>query len=326
MAEKGRLLFLERYLLDHTDDDHPITTAELIRLYEENGFNANRNTVKSDIEVLNASGLEVLNTRVGNAKGYHVGARLFELPELKMLVDAVSSSRFITLGKSERLIEQITKLTNEQNRPALTAKIFTADRIKTGNTVVFNTTETICKAMEQGKKIRFHYWNYSPEKEHILRRNGVWFNASPYALIWDDERYYCVAFSDFRKKVVTFRVDRMCDVEITKRNAVKDDSFNGAEYARTTFKMMDDGLEEENVTLLCDNEFMQNVIDRFGEDIETAVVDEQSFRAIVPVRPSKTFFSWVVGFCGGIRITGPADVKERFEETLRTILERQGEI
>lgn len=184
MAEKGRLLFLERYLLDHTDDDHPVTTAELIRVYEENGFNANRDTIRDDVEVLNAAGVEVLSGRVGRGKGYHIGARLFELAELKMLVDAVSSSRFITMGKSERLIEQITKLTNEQNRPALTAKIYTADRIKSGNTAVFLSTDIICKAIDEERKIRFHYWNYNPQKEHVLRHDGAWFVASPCALIW----------------------------------------------------------------------------------------------------------------------------------------------
>ena len=196
-----------------------------------------------------------------------------------MLVDAVSSSRFITMGKSEMLISKLAKLTNEQNRAALTARIFTADRIKTSNTVVFHTTDTICRAMEDGKKIRFHYWNYNPQKEHILRHDGEWFIASPYALIWDDERYYLAAYSDFREKVVTFRVDRMCDVEITEEAAVRDDSFNAGEFAKTTFKMIDEDFLDSKVILICDNQFMQNVVDRFGEEIETTVLDDSTFRA-----------------------------------------------
>jgi predicted DNA-binding transcriptional regulator YafY len=192
--------------------------------------------------------------------------------------------------------------------------------------VVFHTTDTICRAMEDGKKIRFHYWNYNPQKEHILRHDGEWFIASPYALIWDDERYYLAAYSDFREKVVTFRVDRMCDVEITEEAAVRDDSFNTGEFAKTTFKMIDEDYPDSKVILICDNQFMQNVVDRFGEEIETTVLDDSTFRASVTVRPSKTFFSWVVGFCGGIRIAEPADVKERFEETLRMVLSCQSAI
>jgi predicted DNA-binding transcriptional regulator YafY len=180
--------------------------------------------------------------------------------------------------------------------------------------------------MEDGKKIRFHYWNYNPQKEHILRHDGEWFIASPYALIWDDERYYLAAYSDFREKVVTFRVDRMCDVEITEEAAVRDDSFNAGEFAKTTFKMMDEDYPDSKVILICDNQFMQNVVDRFGEEIETTVLDDSTFRTSVTVRPSKTFFSWVVGFCGGIRIAGPSDVKERFAETLRTVLSCQSAI
>lgn len=127
---------------------------------------------------------------------------------------------------------------------------------------------------------------------------------SLYALIRDDQRYYLAAYSDFREKVVTFRVDHMCDVEVMDEAAVKDEGFNAAEFANSTFKMIDEGLPEAEVTLLCDNVFMQNVVDRFGEGIETETVDEEAFRASVTVRPSKTFFSWVVGFCGGIRIAG----------------------
>lgn len=273
-----------------------------------------------------SAGSAHLSERVGKGKGYHIGARLFELAELKMLVDAVSSSRFITMGKSEMLIGKLAKLTNEQNRAALTAKIFTADRIKTGNTAVFNTTDTICRAIENGRKIRFHYWNFNPQKEHVLRHNGEWFIASPYALIWDDERYYLAAFSDFREKVVTFRVDRMCDVGVIDEEAVVDEDFNAAEYARSTIKMIDEDYPEMTVTLICDNPFMQNVVDRFGEEIETEVINDNCYRASVTVRPSKTFFAWVTGFCGGIRIAEPSDVKERFEATLQEILERQASI
>ncbi len=325
-GNKGRVLFLEQYMLEHTDDEHLVSTEELIRTYEQNGYSANRNTIRDDVAVLNAAGIEILSERVGNGKAYHSGARLFELAELKMLVDAVSSSRFITMTKSEILIGKLAKLTNEENRSALTAKIFTADRIKSSNTAVFNATDTICRAIESEKKLRFHYWNYNPQKEHILRHDGAWYLASPYALIWNDDRYYLTAFSDARKKIVNYRVDRMCDVEVIEETAIKSEGFNAAEYARCTFKMMDDDLPETEVTLICNNDYMQNVIDRFGEDIETDVVDDACFSATVVVRPSKTFFSWIVGFGGYIRIAAPPDVKQNFEETLRSILTCQEEI
>ena len=324
--EKLTILYLMSILLDDTDREHMLNADDLCGLLDQRyNVTCSRKTIYRDVDRLREYGLKIGQVK-GSSPGYYIEKRDFELAELKMLVDAVSSSRFITMGKSEMLISKLAKLTNEQNRAALTARIFTADRIKTSNTVVFHTTDTICRAMEDGKKIRFHYWNYNPQKEHILRHDGEWFIASPYALIWDDERYYLAAYSDFREKVVTFRVDRMCDVEITEEAAVRDDSFNAGEFAKTTFKMMDEDFPDSKVILICDNQFMQNVVDRFGEEIETTVLDDNCFRAIVTVRPSKTFFSWVVGFCGGIRIAEPADVKERFEETLRMVLSCQSAI
>ncbi len=172
-STKGRILFLRKYFLNHTDDDHTVSTEDLVRIYEENGYKANRHTVKDDVEALNASGTEIISEREGGGKTYyHVGARLFEPAELKMLVDAVSSSRFITKAKSDTLIKKLTELTNEQNRPSLTAKIYTADQIKTTNPVVFQTVDTICKAIDSGKKISFRYYFYTPEKQRVFKNEG----------------------------------------------------------------------------------------------------------------------------------------------------------
>jgi len=320
---KYRLLFLEQYMLNHTDDTHYVTTQELIQIYEENGYRANRDTIRDDIKALNEAGVEILSQRIGKGKAHHIGARGFELSELKMLVDDVSSSRFITKAESDSLIRKLTKLTNEDNRPTLTARIFTADRIKSSNTSVLYTTDAICRAMDAGKKICFHYWTYDSHKNHVLKENGDLYIASPYALIWNDDRYYLAAYSDKSGKVVTYRLDRMCDVEPAEEDARLDESFNASEFTRTTVKMMDENLDEVEVTLSCDTQFMQNVVDKFGEDVDTEAADADGFRARVTVRPSRTFFSWVFGFCGGIRITYPEDVKERYEALLRDSLEKQ---
>lgn len=323
---KGRILFLERYLLDHTDDDHSVSTEDLIRIYEENGYKANRHTIKDDVDTLNASGTEIISEREGGGKTYyHVGARLFELAELKMLVDAVSSSRFITKAKSDTLIKKLTELTNEQNRPSLTAKIYTADQIKTTNPVVFQTVDTICKAIDTGKKISFCYYFYTPEKQRVYKNEGKEYIVSPYALIWNDDRYYLAAQYKQEGSVVTFRIDRIHGVEILDEPAVLDDSFNPSEYASKTVMMYDGGIAEQKVVIACDNSLMQNVVDKFGEEIETDIINEDTFSAKVIVRPSRTFFSWVFGFCGGIRITEPKAVRDKYEELLNAVLSKQKE-
>ena len=327
VGSKGRILFLRNYLEEHTDDNHILTTEDLITLYKKKGYAAHRQTIADDVAVLMASGFDVITEQVARNKtktnAYHVGARLFELSELKMLVDAVSSSRFITGEKSELLIRKLSKLTNEENRGSLVARIHASGRLKTTNSNVFVNIDTIYSAIEHQKKISFHYWDYSPTKEKVLRHDGAEYIASPYSLVRDDDRYYAASYSDSRQKVVTYRVDRMCDVKELEEDAYIDPAFNEAEYTRKVIKMYDDGLSEQDITLRCGNEFMKNVIDRFGEDVETKAMRDNTFRAKVNVVPSSTFFGWVMQYKGGILIERPTSVKKAFEKMLAGILEKQ---
>ncbi len=321
---KGRILFLEKYMLNHTDDDHALSTEDLIRICEENGFKANRHTIKDDMDALIDAELDILSDRIGGGKiYYHVGSRLFELAEIKMLVDAVSSSQFITKSKSDALAQKLFMLTSKQNRNSLSAKIFTANQIKTSNHAVFQTIDAICRAIDLEKKILFHYITYTPAKEKILRNQGQEYKVSPYALIWNDDRYYLAAQYKHEGSVVTFRIDRIKDVEILDEAANRNEDFDPSEYASKTVMMYDAGIEEQAVLLACDNKLMQNVVDKFGDDIETDILDTERFSARVNVRPSRTFYSWVFGFCGGIKIMAPEDVKGQYEEMLRTVLAEQ---
>ena len=324
---KGRLLFLERYLLEHTDEDHALTTEDIISVCKEHGYKSQRATVGDDMAILYASGLEVMREQVASNRtsmnAYYVGERLFEMAELRMLVDAVSSSRFITAEKSDLLISKLARLTNEQNRASLTWKIYNAQRAKTTNPNVFVNMDVIREAIDGHRKISFHYWDYTPEKEKVLRHDGELYVASPYALIWDDDRYYVAVWSDKREKIVKYRVDRMCDVEILEEAAVQDKSFNPAVYARSVIKMYDGDLPETKVTLLCENALMQNVLDRFGEETETEVVDAKSFRAAVNVVPSSTFFGWIFQYQGGILIESPESVQSEYDRVLKEIGKKQ---
>lgn len=330
LGSKGRVLFLRKYLEEHTDDDHVITTEELIRLYEENGYKAQRQTIADDVAVLVSSGFEVIVNQVARNKtktnAYHIGARLFELPELKLLVDAVSSSRFITAEKSELLIKKLSQLTNEENRAGLSARIYTGDRLKTTNPNVLVNIDTIYNAIRDKKKITFHYWDYAPNKAKILKHDGEDYIVSPYVLLWNDDRYYVPGYSEKHQDTVKFRVDRMCDVQIMDEDAHIDPEFNAAEYSKKVIKMYDDKLPERTVTLRCQNEHMKNVLDRFGEDIKTTTVNKDSFRARVTVVPSSTFFGWVMQYKGGILIERPDEVKRNYEEMLSVIQAKQSEL
>lgn len=323
---KARLLFLEHYLMENTDEEHAVSTEELIKIYEKNGFKANRNTVHDDIEVLRSVNTDVIDRRDGNAKVYYIGNRLFEVAEVKTLVDAVSSSRFITKEKSKTLISKLTELTSVHSRKPLMKSAFYSDRIKTSSRGIFNAIDTVNEAISSGKKISFKYIDYMPDKKAVLRHNGKVYTVSPYALLWNDDRYYAPSYSEEKGCIVPFRIDRMKNVAVSSEDADKSVSFDPAEYSRKVLKMFDGNTEECNVRLLADNRFMINIIDRFGEKFGTDIIDDEHFAATVTVKPSATFFAWIVQFGGGIKIVSPVRVKNEYEKMLRDLLSAQSDI
>jgi len=308
------------YLFKNTDDEHSATTQDLIDVLAAEGFTVERHTIKNYMNQIMAAGFDIHEDKKGKFNAYHVGARQFELPELKMLIDAVSSSRFISAGKSEELIEKLTGMTSDYRKEILTAKIYAADRIKTDNRKIFLISDVVRQAVDAGKKIEFQYYDYTPDKQKVLRHDGEKYVSSPYALIWNDDRYYLVGWSDKRETVVPFRVDRMTVPEILDEDAVVDPEFSTAEYCRKVTKMF--GGDEKVVTLCCENDLMKNIIDKFGEEVRTwqNSEDPEHFYAEAEVQTSKTFFGWVFQFGGAIRITAPEDVRKEYLKMARKVV------
>lgn len=305
------LLLLQRYLYEHTDDQHPASVADILAFWQEYGIQAGRKSVYSAIEVLQSSGMDIVCVK-STQNQYFVGERLFELPELKLLVDAVESSRFITAKKSERLIGKLGKLTSESHARQLDRHIYMEGTAKPENECIYYSVDEIHNAIQDKRQITFQYYEYTPQKEKILKHNGYRYQFSPYALIWSRDCYYAVGWSEKHGKIAQFRVDRMTAVEPLEHTAVQTPDFDPAEYVCKVFGMYPDNLC--TVELLCDNEVMRSVIDRFGENVQTETVDEQHFRATVEVAPSPPFFSWVFTFSGKIRIVSPAAVLEEMRD------------
>ena len=322
---KGRILFLEHYLTDYADEQHPVTTEALIAALEEKGYSANRNTIHSDLEALRAEGAQVASVRVGNAKGYYVRNRRFRIPELKALIDAVSSSQFISPRNSSTMIRHLAELAPEMHRKDLVATAFCADRIKTDSPAAFAALDTVHKAIRKYQKISFQYVDYLPDKEEILRHGKKKYVVSPYALLWNDGRYYVPSYDPEKDRIISYRVDRMRNVMPVKERADRRLPFNPAEYSKRVLWMYDGDLEETDVILTAENRHLISLMDRFGPEIPVAQADGEHIRATVRVIPSNTFFSWVFQFGGGIRVAGPAEVKEEYEEMLRKVLAQQGE-
>ena len=320
---KIKLLFLSNYLMEHTDELHPVTLETLIELYKQNGFKGNRNTIPNDIEALQEAGVDIITDHRGKFKVYYIGNRLFEVAEVRTLIDAVSSSRFITATKSKLLIQKLTKLTSEFSRAYLEHSAFAVDRIKTMSKGIFNTIDKVNDAIRLRKKISFQYIDYTPEKRVIRRHNGKRYIVSPQAFIWNDDRYYVPSYSDEKGCIVPFRVDRMRDVEMLDEDAFIVKKFNPSEYSRKALKMYGGNVPEQEVVLEADNNHMLSIVDRFGTDIETKVVSNTAFQAKVTVCPSSTFFAWVFQFSGGIRIAAPERVRDDYRRHIMIALGAQ---
>ena len=305
------LLLLRQYLYQQTDEQHPVSVTDILAFWQQHGIQAGRKSVYTDIELLQYAGMDIVCVKSSQNK-YFVGQRLFELPELKLLVDAVESSRFITEKKSTALIEKLGHLTSTAQAEQLNRRIYMGGTPKPENESIYYNVDTIHNAVQKKQQITFQYYEYTPQKEKILKHNGYRYQFSPYALIWSRDCYYAVGWSEKHGKIAQFRVDRMTAVEPLEHTAVQTPDFDPAEYVRKVFGMYPDNLC--TVELLCDNEVMRSVIDRFGENVQTETVDEQHFRATVEVAPSPPFFSWVFTFSGKIRIVSPAAVLEEMRD------------
>lgn len=306
-----RLLLLQKYLLECTDEQHSVSVSDILIFWEQHGIQAGRKSVYSDIEILQNSGMDIICVK-STQNRYFVGCRLFELPELKLLVDAVESSHFITAKKSEMLIEKLGHLTSTTHAEQLNRHIYMDGTAKPNNETIYYTIDAIQNAIQDKHSISFQYYEYTQEKRKVLKHDGYRYVFSPYALIWNRDYYYVVGWSEKHEKLAQFRVDRIASIEHLESGYVEDESFDPATYVREVFGMYND--DSCAVTLLCHNSTMRNIIDRFGEDVEITPVDAEHFRISVNVAPSPPFFSWVFTFGGCIRIEGPDSVLEEMRQ------------
>ena len=315
---KKRLLLLQKLFTEKTDEEHPVSTQEILKYLEENGIPTNRKTLKHNLDLLVSSGMDII-TVVSKPNKYFLGDRGFELPELKLLIDAVASSRFITEKKSKQLIKKITGMGSASQKEELTRNIFPTSRAKSTNETSFYAVDAINEAINRKRKIAFKYFDYDARKKKVYRNGGEKYILSPYALIWNEDFYYVLGYYEARGNISTFRVDRIRETEVlSERAKAKPKGFKVDEYARRTFEMYDG--EEATVRLECRADLMKYVIDRFGEEVKTTRLSDERFVATVDVALSPTFYAWVFQFRGGIKIVSPknavGEIKEMAEEVL----------
>lgn len=318
---KLRPLYLAKILFEHTDEDNFLTTSQLIQILEEQyGIKAHRQTIKSEIELLRQFGLEIEEIK-STQNRYNLFARKFDTPELKLLIDAVESSKFITSLKSKELVSKICSLTSEHIASSLRRNVSCEGRIKPGNEKIYIILDTINEAINKNKKISFQYFQYNVKKEKKLKHNGKPYVITPLNLVWNGDCYYMVGVYDYQQRLGSFRVDRIAKQPaiLNEVGSAAPEGFNIDQYINTTFRMYNS--EHEEVELICDNDVMDAIIDRFGEDVTTYANDMTSFRAVVNIAISHVFYSWVFGFGGKVRIKGPENIKVEYEEMLHKAIE-----
>ena len=314
---KLRALCLLKMLYERTDENHPLSTAELIELMkEEYDLDIYRTTIANDAEQLRQFGIEICSIRTAQ-NNYFLNERLFDMSELKSLIDAVESSKFITEKKSKELVEKIGVLTSKNKAMELKRNLCVEGRLKSENEQVYHILNVLNDAINQGKKVSFQCFQYNVKKEQRLWREGEVYTFSPYTLVWNGDYYYVAGYSDQHKAIWSFRVDRIYkQAKILKEDAVpRPDSFDEDRYVRTKFRM--NSKEPETVELICANETMDAIIDKFGEDVKTYAYNLSSFKAEVEVATSHVFFGWIFGLGGRVVINGPQRVKDEYEKMVR---------
>ena len=321
--QKLKMLYLMKIFMEETDEEHGLTMPQLISRLNAYGVNADRKTVYMDLEELKVFGLDIITEQVGRKWYYYVGARDFELPELKLLVDSVQSAKFMTDKKSNELIGKIESLASKHDAKKLQRQVFITGRVKTMNESIYYNVDKLHEAIGTDSQIEFKYYQWNVNKEMELRRDGAPYQTSPWGLMWDDENYYLVAYSSEDGKIKHFRVDKMLNISLLdKRREGREEfkKFNLPHYTRSLFGMF--GGEEKKVTIEADNDLVGVMIDRFGKDIIIAPAGENRFRITVNVAVSPQFFGWIIALGEGVKIVGPKDVVEWMKEEARRLAQQ----
>lgn len=315
--QKKKLPILRSILLERSDETHPLSMKELIAALKAHGINAERKSIYNDLETLKELGLDIRTVR-GRTVGYYVGSREFELPELKLLVDAVRASKFITEKKSASLIKKLAQLANMHDRKALNRAVFVSNRTKTGNEDIYGTVDRIHDAMEADVDITFKYFQWTASKEKELRRNGSRYCVSPWSLVWDDSNYYLVGYDRDSRAIRHYRVDKMLDarIEDTRRAGREEfEKYDINSYSGAVFGMF--GGAVERITLSCTNRLANVMLDRFGSSVPILKDGDDRFRITVNVAASPIFFGWVIGFGGEVKIISPESAVGEVERLLK---------
>ena len=315
--QKLKLLILYRILFIHSDESHPLTMAQMISLLNQYGISAERKSVYDDIETLRLYGADIISNR----GKYYMASRLFELPELKLLVDVVQSSKVLSTRKSELLIKKIQSLCSVHEAKQLQRNVRTYHAKKGLNEEIYYTIDSIHTALQNEKKLSFQYYEwFLPETgpcipQKHLRHNGKVYEVSPIELIWDRDHYYLVGCEKDDPQRKHFRIDKMVSTSVLEEPVLLEASgraFDAPAYTKEVFGMFSG--THEYVTIQMPNRLIGVAVDRFGESVKPERVDADHFKITVHVQVSPQFYGWIFGLDGDVRVLAPAHVREQIAQ------------
>lgn len=319
--QKQKLLYILDYLQKHTDETHTVSTPQLIDYLESNGIKAERKSIYNDIETLNEFGYDIVRGP-GPHDGYKLVSREFELAEVKLLVDLVQSSKFITTRKSRELIGKLQHLVSENDARQLQRQVVVADRNKALNENIYYCVDVIYTAIADNLQIRFQYFDWDVHKQMVPRREGATYEISPWLLTWDDENYYLVAYDSSASLMKHYRVDKMLHIELSDKSREGREAYGQidvAAYSKKTFGMF--AGQEQTIQLLCDNSLIGVIVDRFGSDVALRPYDQTHALARMNIAVSPQFYGWLAGLSGKVKIHSPESLANDYQTYLRHLLD-----
>jgi predicted DNA-binding transcriptional regulator YafY len=318
--QKLKILYLMDWLLGETDDITGLSMTQILARLDAAGIRAERKSIYDDIDTLRQYGLDIL-TRKGKSTEYYVGSREYELPELKLLVDAVQSSKFITQRKSTELIRKLEALTSKNQAKALHRQVYVANRIKTQNESIYYNVDALHSAIAERKKSSFQYFDFNVDKKRVYRRDGERYVVNPLGLSWDDENYYLITYSEKYEDFTHYRVDRMTAIEVEDEARISNaetKNFNVAEYCKRVFGMFEG--DDVRVELSIDDSLVNAMIDRFGKDVVMYKLANDRVRVIANIKSAGTFFGWLAQFGDKMRIDAPDERRGEYVAFLKKVI------
>lgn len=319
--QKLKCLYLRQFLLENTDEAHPVTISQMIDYLARHDIAAERKSIYDDIDGLRSYGLDI-EYRKAQDGGYFIANREFQLPELKLLVDAVQSSKFLSLRKSNELIAKLEKLASRHEAQALRRQVYVTHRIKNMNESIYYNVDALHSAIAAGSRITFRYFDWDMNGKKKYRHEGKRYRISPWALLWDDENYYLVGYDAEHAERRHYRVDKMESITQTGEERLGKELFAGfdpAAYSRKVFGMY--GGEPQKVTLRFESSMSNIVFDRFGRELILTPDREGGFTVTVEVVPSPQFFAWLTGLGAPVKILSPQPIVQQFCDYLQSVLD-----